>query len=161
MVNPQFLTPMFMKWLIIVLASSIMLTNCAKTHKEPNSSALLEVDRSFSLFSEKNGANAAFLAFCHNEGVLLKPNSYPIVGIESVAQYLQSGSDSSYTLTWEPISAHIAQSGELGYTYGTWLLTSKETEQESRGTYVTIWKQNANGDWRFVLDSGNSGLSKE
>ena len=95
------------------------------------------------------------------KGCCLSPTIYPIVGLESVAQYLQSGSDSSYTLTWEPISAHIAQSGELGYTYGTWLLISKKTEQESRGTYVTIWKQNANGDWRFVLDSGNSGLSKE
>ncbi|HQB79140.1 MAG TPA: hypothetical protein PLJ52_12430 [Tenuifilaceae bacterium] len=41
------------------------------------------------------------------------------------------------------------------------MVSSKETEQESQGTYVTIWKQNANGYWRFVLDSGNSGLSKE
>ena len=30
-----------------------------------------------------------------------------------------------------------------------------------RGTYVTIWKKQANGRWKFVLDSGNEGVGAE
>jgi ketosteroid isomerase-like protein len=29
------------------------------------------------------------------------------------------------------------------------------------GTYVTIWKKGQNGNWKFVLDTGNQGLGKK
>jgi ketosteroid isomerase-like protein len=52
----------------------------------------------------------------------------------------------------------IAQSGELGYTYGFWtFIAQKDT---SRGTYLTIWKKNAMGQWKYIADTGNSGLGK-
>ena len=30
-----------------------------------------------------------------------------------------------------------------------------------RGTYVTIWKKDADGTWKWVLDSGNEGLGEK
>jgi ketosteroid isomerase-like protein len=29
------------------------------------------------------------------------------------------------------------------------------------GTYISIWKKQSDGNWKFVLDSGNEGVGKE
>ena len=61
-------------------------------------------------------------------------------------------------LTWKPTKALIAQSVELGYTYGFWTIIAQN--DTSRGTYLTIWKKNAMGEWKFIADTGNEGLGK-
>jgi ketosteroid isomerase-like protein len=33
--------------------------------------------------------------------------------------------------------------------------------QTIQGTYCTIWEKNDKGEWRFVLDTGNQGLSND
>ena len=59
-------------------------------------------------------------------------------------------------LTWEPDFADVAKSGDLGYTWGRYTYTSFDsTESPSCGFYVTIWKKQLDGSWRFVFDAGN------
>ena len=69
--------------------------------------------------------------------------------------------DSGYTLTWKPLYADIAQSGELGYTYGIYEFKAMDPEGKpimGNGTYVSIWKKDQFGNWKLVLDTGNEGL---
>lgn len=118
---------------------------------------LMAVDREFSKFSQANGMNAAFMEYISEDGVMLKSNSMPIVSKNAVANLFRSD-DSGFTLTWEPLFADIAKSGELGYTYGVYELNIDDNIQ--KGTYVSIWKKDKDGSWKFVLDSGNSGLGE-
>ena len=55
-----------------------------------------------------------------------------------------------------PLDASVSDSKDLGYTYGVWQLTSLDSMRQ--GTYVTIWKKNQNGVWKYVLDAGNEGI---
>lgn len=139
----------------IFLATVILFIGC-KNSMNTNES-LIAVDREFSKFSKERGMNAAFLKFISEDGVMLRSNSMPIVGKNAVSN-LFSGDDSGFTLTWEPLYADIAKSGEIGYTYGTYELTLQEGVQ--KGTYVSIWKKDKDGNWKFVLDSGNEGLGE-
>jgi ketosteroid isomerase-like protein len=82
----------------------------------------------------------------------------PSKGKETLKQYYAGKSDTSFILEWEPLYGDISVSGELGYTYGTWKRTEKTTKQISRGTYITIWKKQPDGSWKFVLDAGTQGL---
>jgi ketosteroid isomerase-like protein len=53
----------------------------------------------------------------------------------------------------------VALSGELGYTYGIYEVRSRGgIKTIGEGTYVTIWKKDRQGNWKFVLDAGNEGL---
>ena len=97
----------------------------------------------------------AFVQYIDSNGVLLRPGHYPIVGKEAL-EYLKQAVDSSFTLTWEPQEAIVAESGELGYTYGLYNFTDKDTSFQ--GTYVSIWRKQADGNWKYVLDSGNPGV---
>jgi ketosteroid isomerase-like protein len=60
-------------------------------------------------------------------------------------------------LTWEPLYADISVSGDLGYTYGLFASHTKTGKLLGRGKYVTIWKKQRDGTWKYVLDGGNEG----
>lgn len=123
--------------------------------------AVLQADRDFSKMSEEKGLNTAFIAYAAEEGVLLRPKSQPITGRENIRLYMSKTSDKDMRLTWSPHFADLAASGDLAYTYGTYLLETRDIDGKvitSEGTYVSIWKKDGKGFWKYVLDSGNPGL---
>ena len=123
---------------------------------------LLQTDIDFSNRSAEVGNHQAFLEFSSPDVVLLIPNSYPIVGKPALKNLYSELSDSSYILTWKPSFGKVSESGDLGYTFGIYLLehtTGENKGNVSQGTYCSIWEKNAKGEWRFVLDTGNPGLS--
>ena len=123
--------------------------------------AIKKADIEFSDLSVKEGFHKAFLAYVADDGVLLRPNSYPFEGRKAIEALYSKSSDSSYILTWKPLFADVSSSGDMGYTYGTWELKTKTgNDKPSYGTYTTFWKKNKNGKWKFVLDTGNDGLGK-
>ncbi len=62
---------------------------------------------------------------------------------------------SDFSLSWEPLFAE--GSGDLGYTHGTYRRERVNSEGKAvveTGRYVTIWRRNADGKWKVVLDIG-------
>lgn len=143
--------------LIILLLAGC--TSSINTQKEKEN--LIQTDIAFSNRSVEVGNHQAFLEFAAPDAVLLRDNSYPVVGKPALRKLYAELSDSSYRLTWKPSYGKVSASGDLGYTYGIYLLEitkGKQKGQVQRGTYCSIWEKNAKGEWRFVLDTGNSGL---
>lgn len=116
---------------------------------------ILKTDKEFSKLSGEQGMKKAFIEYMDDEGILLRPDHRPIIGANAI-EYLTEQNDSSYTLTCEPSSAQVAASGDLGYTYGIYNLQLQDTTLQ--GTYVSIWKKQKDGKWKFVLDTGNEGV---
>ncbi|MHC1704290.1 MAG: DUF4440 domain-containing protein [Tenuifilaceae bacterium] len=154
-----------MKKTLALLVGSILLFGCGqkKVDTQKTCDEIMQADRDFSQYSIEHGKNAAFLKFAAEDVTFLSPNSYPLVGIKLLEERQAQRPDTTYTLRWEPVYASAAESGELGYTYGTWELVINNTnpEQVSRGTYVTIWKRNEIGEWKYVFDTGQEGLGEE
>ena len=118
---------------------------------------MMNTDREFSKMSEEKGMKNAFIQYIDSNGVLLRPNRLPIAGADAI-DYLIQQNDTDYTLTWEPSHGTVAQSGELGYTYGIYALRPSKKDTVIYGTYVSIWKKEKDGTWKYVLDSGNEGI---
>ena len=119
--------------------------------------SLLKADKAFSEMSVRQGMKAAFLEFIDSNGVLLRPGSVPIVGADAV-DFLISQDDATYSLNWQPQNAVVAKAADLGYTYGIYALHPKAVDTVLYGTYLSIWKKQGDGSWRFVLDTGNEGI---
>lgn len=119
--------------------------------------SLLEADQAFSRMSVEKGMKSAFIEYMDSNGVLLRPNKLPIVGANAI-DFLIIQNDESYTLNWQPQNAFVAKSGDLGYTYGVYALHPKAVDTVLYGTYVSIWKKQPDGSWKFALDSGNEGV---
>ena len=146
----------------IFLLSVIAMSCVTKKPKQDNldidyKTAMIEADRSFSKLSEEKGTKYALMQYIDSKGVLLRPNAVPIVGGEAI-NYISQGDDTTYTMTWEPKGGTIAQSGELGYTYGVYSVQPHGKDTVLYGTYVSIWKRQPDGKWKFVLQTGNEGI---
>ena len=148
-----------MKYLILLIL--FMCTNIfSQDAIEAGKESLKQADRDFSKLSEQKGMVESFMQYAADDAVLLRDYTMPIVGRDAVYKFINEGSN-DFTLIWEPLFADISNSFDLGYTYGTFILTFKDetgTEQKRDGTYLTIWKKDRNGNWKWVLDNGNQGL---
>jgi ketosteroid isomerase-like protein len=148
---------------ILFAAILMLLASCLfPKKKEPQADAfakmeMMNADRAFSKMCEEKGMKAAFIEYLDSNGVLLRPNHLPIAGADAV-DFLIQQNDADYTMTWEPKNGVIAKSGELGYTYGIYALRPSAKDTIIYGSYVSIWKKEKSGTWKYVLDSGNEGL---
>lgn len=146
--------------MLLLIFSSWFVISCKPKPnliKNISSDEIIKADEAFSEMSRKTGMKKAFIEYIDNEGILLRPNHLPIVGADAI-DFLSQVNDSSYTLTWSPGGGEIAVSADLGYTYGIYNLATKDTVL--RGTYVSIWKKQKDGKWKFVLDTGNPGTGQ-
>jgi ketosteroid isomerase-like protein len=130
---------------------------CQKKIPVANPQVLIDADIAFSDYSQKHGYQKSFIEFADDSLVLLHDNSMPIIGKPNLIKSYEGKSDSGIVLTWKPAKAIIAESGELGYTYGFWTYVAQT--DTSYGTYMTVWKKDAHGKWRFIADTGNQGLT--
>jgi ketosteroid isomerase-like protein len=151
-----------MNKILFIVIIGLMFSSCKNRDNNNKAGAfakmdMMNADREFSAMSEKKGMKAAFIEYLDSNGVLLRPNRLPIAGADAV-DFLIQQSDSDYTLTWEPKNGYVAKSGELGYTYGIYALRPSVKDTIIYGTYVSIWKKEKDGTWKYVLDTGNQGI---
>ncbi len=119
---------------------------------------IIEADLAFSDMSKQSGMKNAFIDYVDNEGVLLRPDHLPVKGADAI-DFLSQVNDTSYKVSWVPEGAQIAKSGDMGFTYGVYTLEGEDTTL--KGTYVNIWKKQADGKWKFVMNTNNEGISPE
>jgi ketosteroid isomerase-like protein len=151
---------LFFVFIVFSFTACNLFTNKKSIAGPEEKQKMMDADRAFSKLSVQKGMKNAFLEYIDSNGVLLRPNQFPIVGADAI-DFLIQINDSTYTLQWEPKSGAIAQSGELGYTYGLYALKPSGKDTTIYGTYVSIWKKQSDGSWKFVLDSGNEGVGEE
>ena len=149
-----------MRYIIILL---LVFSACTMPEREEEKSSQLalqeiqQADIDFSEFSRKHGMRKAFLEYIDDDGIMMRDNAMPLIGAHAI-DYITSMNDSSISLTWEPRGGDVAESGDLGYTFGVYEM--KDSVNIQKGTYVTIWKKQPDGKWKFVLDSGNQGTGE-
>ncbi len=143
-----------------VLASALGAGGMGCTPAAPTATPgeLLEVDRSFAKATAERGAEG-WGAYFAEEGRLLSDGQAEIRGREAIRQAVEPFLSATGTsLTWEPEGARLAASGDLGYTWGTYVSTQPGADGEpevERGRYLTIWRRQADGSWKVELDMGN------
>jgi ketosteroid isomerase-like protein len=110
-------------------------------------------DLDFSARSQKSGAEQAFREFAAPDGAQIGTARSEITcGRELVAQGVAPLGPGA--LIWAPRVADAAPSGDLAFTSGDAIIhIGKDT---SYSNYLTVWKRQADGKWRFVADGGNS-----
>lgn len=132
----------------------------SQTDMQKEIESVKQADIDFSNLSKEKGMKEAFLSYVASDGVMLRPNMMPVAGYGEVRKLLEDG-EIEFHLTWAPLYGDVSASGELGYTYGTYELRFKsdsEGKDIRKGTYVTVWKKDSSGKWKWVLDTGNPGL---
>lgn len=113
---------------------------------------LKQADRDFAALSAKEGPGRAFHDFAAPEVTLLNAHD-PHVTPEAFLK--RFGPDTQ--IAWAPDEAQISAGGDLGYTMGEATITGKDKEGKpalKHMRYVTIWRKQKDGAWKFIFDGG-------
>ena len=110
---------------------------------------LLTAETTFATQAAQVGTAAAFLA--NSAPTALVTEKGKLANAQDVWKARPSAP--SNRLLWYPTLADVAQSGDLGYTTGPWTLMQNERPQTA-GEYVTVWRKQPDGQWKFVVDMG-------
>ena len=142
--------------LIIILTTISCNTVEKKNDQKKWRNEIIETELEFSKMASKEGISKAFLTYAADEAVLMRNNNL-IIGIKAIEENFNNKSSASgkATLTWKPDFVDVSSSGDLGYTYGKYTYTIKDTLGNSninKGIFHTVWKRQVDGNWKFVWD---------
>jgi ketosteroid isomerase-like protein len=136
---------------------SILLIGCVSGQEqsiEEYRREIAKAEKAFAELAAREGVGAAFLVFAAEDAVLLRGKRM-ISGKAEIEKYFASSPLSDVKLTWEPSFIDVAQSGDMAYTYGSYIFSAKDTAgaaMEETGIFHTVWKRQDDGSWKFVWD---------
>ncbi|HKB65603.1 MAG TPA: DUF4440 domain-containing protein [Pyrinomonadaceae bacterium] len=118
--------------------------------------AMVDTERAFAKMSEDQGTRPAFVAFIADDGILFRPRA--VKGKQWFAEHPAPQSDKRPLLSWYPAMAGMARAGDLGYTTGPWEFKPDihDAKSVAWGHFLTVWKRQADGSWKFAIDLGIS-----
>jgi hypothetical protein len=117
---------------------------------ESERASLIDLDRKFLKTSQSLGIVDSYFRYLAGEARLHRDESLPMTERPVMRSYLSSKIS---TLSWAPIKSDVAQSDDLGYTYGSYELKYAGTNKTEKGYYVRVWKRDGRGNWKLVLDT--------
>jgi ketosteroid isomerase-like protein len=117
---------------------------------------LLAVDRDFAAYAADHGTAAAFKTFMESADSRAFEGGEPARGAEAIFQAHGGGRPEAGKLAWSPDEAFAGQAGDMGVTWGHWRYTPLDPAQKGlAGHYVTVWRKDAEGHWKGLIDIGN------
>ena len=103
-----------------------------------------------------------FVAFYADDVATFPPNGPMANGKDASRAALKPMFEApGFSGSFQPTKVEVARSGDMGYSYGTYAMTmndAKGNPTNDRGKYVTVYKKQADGKWKPVVDIFNSDL---
>jgi ketosteroid isomerase-like protein len=118
--------------------------------------AIRAADLAFAKATKERGVEG-WVEYFADSGVQVTPGRN-VVGKAAIRELMSAElGDTVHLLSWHPTSAEVSKDGDLGYTIGRWEWGPRSGGAPARrGTYVTIWRKEADRRWRVMLDVGNA-----
>ena len=138
----------------VLFAAMLIFSSCREQKGDP--SELVATDKAFSTMSVEKGLSAAFIFYADDSVVKVRDGNFPIMGKNEMVKAYRARPDSGMTLKWHPLKAEVGRSNDLGYTFGVWELYMKGKDTTMYGNYISIWKKQSDGSWKYVLDAGSN-----
>jgi len=121
-----------------------------------NKSILIETELAFAEAAKNTNTRDAFLKFIADDGILFRP--HPVNGKE----FLEKSPVRPGKLLWYPSSSFMSSSEDLGVNWGPWeFRKTLEEDPIAFGYFVTVWKKQNDGSWKFLFDMGNGNEKHE
>ena len=139
----------------------LLITSCSQNVDiKSEQQALLDADKAWA-DAAASGDVAKIKAFWTEDAINYFPGQKPAFGKKEILEIVKRNrSIPGFSLNWEPLEAVVSNSGDLGYTHGSYKISFNDPEGntlEKSGNYVCIWKKQEDGSWKCVMESSVPG----
>jgi ketosteroid isomerase-like protein len=140
-----------------VLSSLIALLALTPTQapRAEDSAALVRADELFCRDTQEHGLDG-WMSWFAEDALILAHAGDSISGLEAARKYYASLAFPPPGFSWAPGEAVLAESGDLGFTVGSYEIRGTESARPvlQSGSYLTVWQRQADGGYKVVVDSG-------
>jgi ketosteroid isomerase-like protein len=144
---------------VIGVAAALCLVSSARaqTVEAATAAAVRAVDSAFEKRAREVGTAQAFRETMDETEGLQFGGGAPTRGATAIYQAMGGDTPSKARLEWTPVDAWGSKGGDMGVTTGTWKAFAGPgvTTPSVTGRYVTVWRKNAAGAWKALIDIGN------
>ena len=139
-----------------IVVALLVLSVAAVVQGQTPLQEMVKTEQAFSKMAEEKNARDAFMTFIADDGLLFRPGA--VNGKKWMLEHPVPPSDKKPLLAWQPVYAGMAASGDMGFTTGPWEAKAdiKDEKPAAYGHFMTVWKKQADGSWKFVVDLGIS-----
>ncbi|MCP4123829.1 MAG: nuclear transport factor 2 family protein [Bacteroidetes bacterium] len=115
---------------------------------------ILQMETDFASMAADSGLMHAFLQYAADDAVIMRSNKI-YKGKSAIQAYFEAQTLKNIQLQWKPDHIDVSESGDMAFTYGNFTFSATTPEGEevrSEGIFHTVWKRQADGNWKFVYD---------
>ena len=145
--------------LAILLPSCLICFSCSTAPKKTDTEAIkkeiVKAEKDFETMAAEKGVAEAFAYFADSNAVIKRQNDTLIHGKEAIRNYYSNPAYKNAVAKWAPDFVDVSATGDFAYTYGKYTWEFKDSAMKSNffsGVFHTVWKRQADGNWRYVWD---------
>jgi ketosteroid isomerase-like protein len=136
-----------------------MLADVAMSPRGGALDAIRRADAEFSRDATQSGTGEAFGRYAAGDAQIFSGPGEFITGPAAIRDSFGPSNGKS-TLVWHPVEGEMAGSGDLGFTVGNAVFTDALDAAAQPlvrySKYLTVWKRQRDGTWKYVVDGGSS-----
>lgn len=147
-------------YLIAVFVAAVALspsaTAAGKPDKEKLKAEIAATEAAFSAMAQEKGVLAAFEHFAAPDVAFVDTDPRQFRGLAAVRRRL-GDTPPDLKLSWSALFVDVSDDGTLGYDYGRYEARRPGPDGKEivrGGFFLTIWKRQPDGSWRYVMDNG-------
>ena len=139
-------------------AASSALANAPMARRTGALEAIRAADARFSADARKFGTGQAFGRYAAADAQMFSGPGEFITGPRAIAASFGPPTEKN-SLVWHPLHGEVSEAGDMGYTVGNAVSTNEREDGQklvAYSKYLTVWKKQRDGNWRYVVDGGSA-----
>ena len=146
--------------LVFVICLAMVFASCQSSRRslDQEQQAVLSAEHEWAAAARDHDLDRS-VSYMADDAIMFPPASAPVVGKAAIRAYMAAGfATPGFSVTWEPEEVLVAPRGDFAYTHSRSVYTVPGPDgkiQTLHAKGVTIWRKDAAGVWRCVVDIWN------
>jgi ketosteroid isomerase-like protein len=150
-----------MKYFPFVLVVFIVMVSChSNIDLKAEEASIRKTDSTWAALAKEGGDVNKIVSYWSDDAVVLAPGQPAVKGKEALRKMVEDSKNiPGFSITWKSSDIHFSPDGKMAYMSGENLMTindstGKKLSMPGRG--YTIWRKEADGIWKCVVDIWNN-----
>lgn len=147
---------------IPVLCIALVMLSCqqSKVDLKTEEAAIMKADSTWSALASELKDIDKVVSYWSDDAVLIPPGQPIIKGKEALRKFVEDSKNiPGFSISWKSSDIHFSPDGKLAYMYGENLMSMNDSTGNKisiPGRGYTVWRKEADGNWKCVVDLWNS-----
>jgi len=138
--------------------------NDAMVDTKAEGEKIMQLSRDWSKAAQTDSIEKA-LSYWADDAVVMLPGQDAIKGKQAIREMVEGTKNiPGFKISWEPISAVVSKSGDMAYLIEENQVSFTDTTGKTiieHNKSLTVWRKEADGSWKNVVDMYNAKPNKQ